>query len=83
MKDRALDKNGYRGITLYLKLVLIRVGICVEWRGEEQSPISLSRSSSEIAIAIAFVWCVALEKIPGTFFKKIAALMIHRAVVFL
>ena len=62
MKDNVLHKICYRGIALCLKLVEIRYRIYVEWRGEEQSLISPIGSASEIPIAMAFTWCVALKK---------------------
>ena len=38
-----------------------------------KQPISTWGMTSTIPIAIAFTWCVALKKVPGTFKKKSAA----------
>ena len=43
----------------------------------QQSLISTSGLTSETPIAIAFTWCVALKKVPGTFFFKKRCSVIH------
>ena len=43
-----------------------------------KQPISTKGLTSETAIAIAFTWCVALIRVPGTFKKKERCSVIHR-----
>ena len=42
----------------------------VQCTHHNNQPISARGLALEIAIAVAFTWCVALKKVPGTLSKK-------------